>query len=67
MSRGMFSGFILVWTTSPKKSPHANKKVEPCKAILLVFAWFKLERRGGRGGDQRTEGSGQRKDCGLRI
>jgi hypothetical protein len=34
----MFPGFIVVSTTSPKKSPHANKKAYPCKAILLAFA-----------------------------
>jgi len=57
MSRGMFSGFILAWTASPKKSPHANKKADPCKAILLAFALFALEKRG----------KGQRVDCGFRI
>ena len=63
MSRGMFSGFVLVWSTSPKKSPHANKKADPCKAILLALVCFELERREKESGaeirNRRTEDRGQ--------
>jgi hypothetical protein len=36
----MFLGSIVDWPRCPKKSPHANKKAEPCKAILLVLAQY---------------------------